>query len=522
MLILPDSISTAFDSVTTATERLLSHRFYVAWKRIVDDFSYGVVGVSKVNNCLVRGENTVLTPTESFRFDDETEKVVSLEYDRFIEEPLGGISYTMLDVELDNTDKRFTPEFNSTIGTAILPNRPVRAALGFNLLGRDNNLVVFKGLTDTIKEDKNLGLVRFSGIDYIYYLNDLVMNSAIYTDKRSDEIIEAILIEAGLGSSQYELDIGLNTIGFAWFNKDMTAGERIRRICEAEEANFYQDENGVIKFENRRKFTQSPYNSVVWTIHNNDILEWQQDESVEVVNRCVVQAEPRAAGDTTEIWKDGIVEEIDKGETKEIWASFENPCISIENPVATTDYIANTASDGTGSFVTGSVSVTAESFTDRVKLTIVNNSGTRCWLTYFRLRGTPAIIKSPIQQVYEDSDSIAKYDKHVLEISNDFIDNDSFAYYLARTIVQKYKDPRRRIRIRVRGIPRLQLKDKVNVYDRDLESYKSYRVMRIRGSLALGGFEQILTLRETFDNEADSWAIVGVTRVGSTNEFVGI
>jgi len=40
--------------------------------------------------------------------------------------------------------------------------------------------------------------------------------------------------------------------------------------------------------------------------------------------------------------------------------------------------------------------------------------------------------------------------------------------------------------------------------------------------MALGGFEQILTLREVTDEESDSWATIGTTTIGETQEVVGI
>jgi len=352
-------------------------------------------------------------------------------------------------------------------------------AVGFKVQGVNKNIIVFKGLSDTIKENKGNRTIVFSGFDYVSYLNELDMDTAIYTDKRSDEIIEEILIEAGLGTSQYSLDEGLNTIGFAWFKSGQKAGDRIRQICEAEEANFYQDEHGIIRFENRRKYNLSPYNAVVWTINDDDIITWEQDRSVKIINKCMVIGTPREQGDKTEIWKDGIVEEVAyKGES-EIWARFDTPVVSIDELVANTDYKANTASDGTGTDITSDVSIALDAFTETAKLTITNNADQKAYITFLRLMGTPAVETSKVAQEYSDSPSIEKYDEKLLVVENDFIDNDTFAYYLARTIVRKYKDPLKRIRIRVRGVPRLQLKDKVSVYDRDLSSYKNYRVMRI-------------------------------------------
>lgn len=522
MLNLDESVETAFESMATADARYPAFQFLVSWLKRYVASVFGIVGSSTVNNCLVRGEDGIVSPIDTFSFKDESDKVISIDYERGINEPLGGISYALMNVVLDNSDKRFTPNFSQTIGTALVPNRPTKIQLGFNVLGLNALVNVFKGLTGQVRERKETRTVEISGFDYISYLDKLEMDSAIYTSQRSDQIIEQILIEAGFGTSQYILDEGLNTVGYAWFKKTQTAGERIRMICEAEEANFYQDELGIIRFENRRHFTQSPHGTIVWIFKDDDILEWQEDKTVRIINRCIVKGTPRSPGDVTEIWKSGIVDKLEKGESKILWAMFENPAISITTPVATTDYIVNSEEDGSGDDLTDDVSINISKFTETAKLTVINNSGSAAYLTLLRLRGQPAIITSEVLQIFQDNDSINKYDEKNLMIENDFIDNDTFAYYLARTIVRKYKNPLRRIRIRVRGVPHLQLKDKVQVYDRDLETNKNYRVMRIAGIMREGSFEQILSLREITDFEADSWAIVGTTQVASEREFVGI
>lgn len=520
---LHSSIATAFDSAATSDARFIRQKFYVSWLRNSGASAFGIVGSSIVNNSLVKGENSVVTPIDTYEFFDESDRALRLEYDRRIEEPLGGIGYAIMNVLLDNSDKRFTAEFDSTIGTALLPYRPSKMLMGFLVNGAiDKVMPVFKGLTDTIKESKLDRTVSFSGFDYLSYLDKLELESDMYVNQRSDQIIADILTDAGFGSSQYILDEGLNTVGYAWFEKGTTAGERLRKICEAEEGRLYQDEYGYIRFENRRKFLESPHNTVQWTFNANDILDWKVDDSVKIINKCIVIGTPRSEGELSEIWKDGIVEKLEKDEVKEIWAKFENPCISIEALVAGIDYAANEAEDGGGTDRSSNVSIALEAFAQDAKLTITNSSGVTVYLVSLRLMGTPAIITSTIQQSYQDDNSINKFDESILKIENDFIDNDSFAKYLAKAIVTKYKDPLKRVRILIRGVPHLQLLDKIQVYDRDLATYKNYRVMGIQGTYALGEFLQWLTLREITTYEADAWAIVGIAKVDKVTEFVGI
>ena len=523
MRTLNDSTQTAFDTMSTGYFRYPVHQLLISWLRKIGADSFGVVGLSTVNNALVKGENQIITPTDTFEFFDETENAIRVEYDRRVEEPLGGLSFGLTNVVLDNTDKRFTPNYNATIGTALIPNRPLKIALGFNLKDGKKMMEIFKGLTEMPKENKVDRTVEFGGMDYVSYLRDLEMKSVVYSSMRSDEIIEEILIEAGFGSSQYVLDVGLNTLGFVWFKSGETASERIKKICEAEEGHFFQDEMGILRFQNRRKYSYAPYNAIQKYIHDNDILDWIGIEDVGIYNSVLVNASPRKIYDTNvEVWRDGIVEEIYAKDSLVITASMKEPTYSFEDPVGGVDFVANSASDGSGTDLTANITITLVGYAENAQLTIVNNGTQKTYITFLRLKGKPALVTSEIQQKYEDNASIARYGKRILNIENDFIDSDSFAYYLARTTVGKYKDPLKRIRILIRGMPQLQLKDKLSVYDRDLGTYKLYRIMGIQGIFQTGEFLQYLTLREVTSYEADSWAIVGTTLVGAEREYVGV
>lgn len=520
-----ESIWTAFDTMATASMRVLRHKLEISWLRNQNlSLNWAVVGTSLVGGIdIIQGLTDVLVKPDLFSYNDESDYALKLEYERILNEPLGGISLAQADVTLDNTNLRFTPEYSQTIGTAILPNRPIRMNIGFYVKGQDKLISIIKGLTWRPEEDKAGRSVKVHAFDYIQYLNQYPLEKAIYQNQRSDQIIDDILTTIGYSTDQYELDQGLNTIAFAWFEKGMTAGERIRKICEAEEAHFYQDESGVLRFENRRHYSQSPHGTTQWTFNADDILAWEEDKNVDIINRCIVKGKPREALSVdVEVWRDSIAEEIERGDTLTIWADFENPCVSLVTPVATTDYLANTASDGSGTNKTSNISIIFTAFTKAAKIEITNNAGEKVYMTKLLVRGRPAVVYSEIEQVYQDNDSVAKYETKQLEIENDFIDNDDFAYYLARTIVRKYKDLLKRIRILAKGIPHLQLKDKVRVQDKDLNTYTNYRVMKITGTLSPGDFTQWLTLREIVVGEADAWAIVGTATVGNNFESVGL
>lgn len=518
-----ESIWTAFNNITTASSRQLKWLLKIAWNRVTNSGAFATVGSSIVGGSnVVKGLDAISTGPDLFNYFDETARAIRIEYDRSVEEPLGGIAKCIADFQLDNTDQRFTPNNNATIGTAILPNRPIQAAIGFFVNPVDKTVYVFKGLTKQPRENKLNRTVDITAFDYLEYLNDFALTAEFYTDQTSDEIIAAILADAGISTNQYDLDEGLNTIGFAYFEQGQTALSRIRLICEAEGAIFFQDETGIIRFENRRHNREAPHSTPVWDLDPDDVVLWEIDQTFQIINKVVITVQPRMVEASQEVWRAAEELEVAGGETKTIFAEFSDPVTAITSPVSTTDYTAFSQTAGAGSNLTSSISVVATLFTNTTKLEITNSGSDKAFVNLMKIRGTPAVVTGGFIETYEDTDSIAKYQRQQLNISNPYIDTASFAAYIAKMIVLKYKEPLSRIRIRVQGIPQLQLNDMVRLKEPDLLTYTNYRVVRIQGVLEEGLFYQDLTLREVTTSETDAWAVVGITQVGSTTEFVGI
>lgn len=516
------SIWTAFDTMTTAAVRQPVHGVLVSWNRAQPGtVNFATVGSSVVGGSdIVQGQLSIITEPDTFSYIDETIRVTRMDYERKIDEPLGGLSYSIGTVTFDNTDKRYTRGVNDTVGTSLKPNRPTKLFAGFKVLGVEKTLPVMYGLTDQPYENKNSREAGFNCYDYVSFINDYELESSIYENQRSDQLIAAILQEAGFTSSQYVLETGLNTIEFAWFQKGDKAGEKIKQIVEAEDGHFYQDEQGVLRFRNRRSYNNNQ--TPVWTINPEDVQQWDEDRNVGIINRCIVHAKPRQVQEAGVIWENGIIQSLSPGGSVTIWASFQDPITTLTTPAAGVDYVANTAENGSGSDLTSDIDITTTLFTTSVELEVTNNGATVAYLTTLQLRGTPATVTSEIEAIYDDSGSQDTYGRKQTIIENDFIDTEAFAAYLARIVVEKYRVPSRRLRLVVRAVPQLQLQDVVSVKDPDLGVYKSYRVMGIKGTMDLGGgFMQTLELRELSDSETDNYAVVGVSVVGGT-DVVGI
>jgi hypothetical protein len=516
------AVSPAFETVVQQSVNTPRHALKIAWERSQNPLvTFATVGTSLVGgDDIIQGELDAVVQPDIYQYDEETDGVVEMTTDRRLTEPVGGMALGVANIVLQNTDKRYTPGFDPVIGSYILPNRPIKIYGGFKVSGQDKVLPLLYGLTQTPKENKRNRLVNIAAFDYISYIDDFKLDSVKYTNKRSDEIIADILDTIGFSVDQYQLDQGLNIIGFAYYDKNVRAGSIIQALCEAEEAVFYQDEQGLIRFENRKHYQVAPYNTVVWTIDQDKIIDWQEDESIGVINRVTVKASPRVVQPLQEIWRSGQVIEIHQGESMEFFVNFMNPADDITTPEEDVDYTANTESDSTGTSLTGDLDVGITKFVTSALITLTNNYAGTMYVTLLRLRGTPAVTTAVIEEFFEETDSQDNYGERSLDIQNNFIDTSSFAYYLARALVRKYSSPYRSIRITIPAVLQLQLRDLVSVQDPDTGDYTEYRVMRIQNNLQKI-HTQNLTLRAVTDYESDVAAIVGTSLVGGA-DVVGI
>jgi len=500
------AIWTAFNSMTTAVSRLLRHVLNISWKRVENASSFAVVGTSVVAGVqIVKGLGGSITNLDNFMYYDESEKLIEMSYDRILQEPLGGISSAIMDISLENSDDRFTPDHNQTIGTAILPKRPINMNMGFLVNSQTKTVPIFKGLTKQPRNDYGGKITSFNCVDFIDHLNNYPMDGKLYTAQRSDQIIEDILNELGFGTSEYVLDTGLNTIGYAWFAKGSTAGARIKEICEAEEGYFYQDEDGVLRFENRNHFGVAPHTASVWNIQTGDIIKWEDDESTPIYNKVTVKATPRTAQALQNIWIDSIEEVVlGGGKSIEVWANLSDPASSVTSPAATTDFTAFTGTGGTGSNITADQVISIDNFNTAVKITITNNNASTAYYNLLKLRGTPLIVTGELIATATDDVSVNNYGERALTLTNNFIQSESYVFYLATIIKDRYADPTKRLILTIQGIPQLQLRDRIQIYDLD-KNFKTYFVMRIQGNYTGGLFTQKVYLRETSDYELDSY-----------------
>jgi hypothetical protein len=374
----------------------------------------------------------------------------------------------MADISFKNYDQYFSPYGSSAIAANILPGRPVRLYAGYRQLLEQ----VFVGQTMRLPES-TAERATFHAKDFIGSFADAeITDGRIYVNQTTDAIIDDILqTDAGLSPTQYALDAGDNTIGFAHIQPGAKIGKVIRDLMQAELGRLYQDSDGAIYFKNR---TNKQRQTAIKLREGYVYHEVEPDES-NVINRVKISSDVREVQASQQVYprlKDGSLTDYEDFSSIEVAAGeYVDKFFDMADPVTSysvANYTANTASDGTGTNVTGSVPYTIEAeFTNSIKVRFTNNTAATAYVTAFEVDGTPAKVVEQIRVDVQDATSIAKYGEQLLEIDNDFFTDRAFAETVATTIVTENKDAPSIRELTIKGLPYLAAGDIVEHYDGD-------------------------------------------------------
>ena len=430
---------------------------------------------------------------------DETEYLVSARANEELAKTSGeGIAAT-LDVELDNTTERFTPDNeDSPIYTYLKPRVNIR----ISIVAAEYTYRLFTGYIKNLHPNTRNRICSIECFDNQVLVYNQKSNGVVYPDYRSDQLLEVLVNLVGLNSSQYVLDVGSHVINYGYFD-DRNVWPLMGEIAVAERGRVFFDRDGILKFWNRdRLHNQS---AIATLTLEDDIIDL--DYSVaehEIKNIVTVKAQPRAGTGTKQVWSNGDAQYLDPYSDTLIYVpaqssqvafiELEDPLITVEPPVTELDYTANSQQDGEGTDLTGYIQIHEFiNYGNAIFVNVINLSGTDAYLTKFSIRGNPAVIQNWIRIRATDQPSIDLYGKQELEIENNFIEDEAAATDIALEELQRRKDSKNLFRISIVGTPYLLCGDIVNVEYRPGQ-FKEYMIDQLDWVLDDGGFKQGLTL----------------------------
>lgn len=438
----------------------------ISWKKdYLSTINLFTIGVSLIGgNDIIPSQVGADSAWNYYQYTDESDYIIDASWERKLNMPLGGVSKALADVTLDNTSHRFTPKYMggmSAINTSILPRRPINITAGFNYNGIDQTIPQFIGVfRRSPKVDVRRGTVEIQAVDFIDFLaNKKVDETTMFTGLRTDQALENVFAELGYSTSQYELDQGRNTIGFGIFEKGLTWLNYVNGMVEAENGHLYQDENGVIRFENRVHWDSAPHNVVSRVISTSEVLESYAPDEDHIINLVEVIANPRAKQPNQLVYQLGIAVELPALSDTTIFVDFDDPMLQVDTP----DWVANTLEDASGTDATTDVTLkNSDIFAQAAKYIFTNNSASTLYMTDMTVRGRPAKVVSQIYEREKIDSSITAYEERSVQINNDYIQDSDWASTYAQSLLLDYSRPESLITIVIKAQPDLQFGDMIS------------------------------------------------------------
>lgn len=434
---------------------------------------------------------------------DETTYLLSCKANEKLSGDLGeGIAST-LDVEVDNTTERFTPDNDSSpIKEYLVPRTKIRVSLTFE--GYDYRM--FTGYIKNIHPDDRTRICSFECFDNQVLVYNKRANGIVYEDFRTDQLMAELGELADLESDQFVLDKGDQEVNFGYF-EDRNVWPIMGEIAVAERGRIFFDRYGILTFWNRSRLHNRGDSYVITRENWIKDIDYSVAEH-EIKNAIIVKAAPRYSAGIKVVWSNGNAEflnpytdtlvYIPAKTSQNAFLDLEDPCTTFITPIQNVDYTANSEQDASGSDLTSQVEISEFiNYGNAVFLSVENKANIGAYLTKFQIRGNPAQILKYIKVTAIDQPSINSYGRQELELENNFITSEEAATQIADEELERRREAINLFRIEIIGIPYLLTGDVISLEYRSGQ-FKDYLIQTMDWTFDEGGFQQRLTLTNPY------------------------
>lgn len=254
-------------------------------------------------------------------------------------------------------------------------------------------------------------------------------------------------------------EVGDTTFDFAGditgADASLSAQSFLREYVYAEFGRFFYDApTGQFKFFNRTHDVNQASNTIVpGVLELDDPPEFVYAD--DVTNHFTLNYYPRVTGAAASTLYPSSVSPltISAGESKTFSARYQDPTatnatvagVNMITPVSGLDYIANSASDGSGADKTAFIGISVNFLATSASVTLTNYDAATVYLTTFQLRGTPLTAYTRASVSVNDGISTGMQGDFRKTIELTALGDDVLAAAYANYLLQRYKTPIGRI-----------------------------------------------------------------------------
>jgi hypothetical protein len=383
--------------------------------------------------------------------DDVTSNVMDISWTRgrdYASQLEGESIAGLLKVRLLNTTGLYSPSNTSGALTGNLkPGRSIKVNGGtgsfpytFPIVFDNNTL--WAGRIEKITPSPasaELNTCQIEAFGVLGYLNDFRPSLATLSNRRTDQAIGDILDDVGWPSGDRDLATGQTTITRFWIDGPQTI-DALRTVEQTEAGFVKETKDGKIAFESRHTRLASPYTTSQATFSDASgsartyMSADQIDPLGTVVNNVEASSVTYNTASVAALWTHpetgSSSPTLVPAESKTFEATYPNRnsannAVEVDawtTPAATTDILANTASDGSGTNRTSSITISAAKTATRMLITLTNGHATdTVYLTKIQARGTAVTSNDPVVVRTVDSTSQSSFGERKFVATTPFI-----------------------------------------------------------------------------------------------------
>ena len=289
-------------------------------------------------------------------------------------------------------------------------------------------------------------------------------------------LLDAADITAG---ARGRIDEGEFTLG-RWWGRLQPVIKSIREVEDTEGGFSYEDARGRYAFDGLYRrllqrtsvlaFTDDPQATYIPVITDEP-----QDPAQDIANIVRIPVRQYTVAATAVLWTLGETPLLRVGASITFVAEYPNensPAAHLavdtwNTLVATADYTANTAANGTGTNLTTSLGVTVTDTANSRTMELTNNHATLdMYVTLLQVRGQALVAGQPYNVEIKDQDSIDDYGPQDHLAPGQFLADAQDATEYGRFILALQKDPLRKAAITVNANDHLQEMTTLDLSDR--------------------------------------------------------
>ena len=355
-----------------------------------------------------------------------------------------------LKFRLQNVNNVYTPNHINCLANFAV------GEIVYARFGESPDYFRFRGTISQIDPVYGDGITNYVNVTVVDYIDTLARHElqlpAFAQNKKMEEVVALIIANMPVAPEGVSYGAGQDTFATVFDTTRSTtrALTEIAKVTQSELGMTWieTDATGKQTLSTRgRNGFQAITSSATFT--DADIIGAAIEYGKDYYNEVLTETYPRRvdASATSVLFNLDRPVSVGAGATVNISGSYSDPDqkavevsgIDMVTPVATTDYLMNTAEDGSGTNITAYLTVTATYGANGVNYELTNSYGSTGYVTKLQARGKGVYTFQPVTYSAEYSTGITAHGRRTLRVDMPYQDNPLVGVDFAQSILDAVK-----------------------------------------------------------------------------------